>query len=302
MKYTYSYKGEVEVPPLGMVDDLICISECGHKAKMMNAYINCKTNSKKLQFGVDKCKKLHVGHTLEDYKCQDLSVDKWTEVEVQNEVTGEQELKDIFTGEQVMEQKEEEKYLGDLISVDGRNIKNIKARIAKGTGIVTKILAMLEGIPLGKQYFKVGTILRDSLLTSSMLFNSEAWYNLTCAELDLLETIDLSLLRQLLKAPKGTPKEMLYLELGLVPFRDLIRGRRLSFLYYILNEDSTSLVNRFFHCQFNNRTKKDWVSTILEDLKYLDLSDLSMETIKNMKKSEFLSILKQKIKTNHLKT
>ena len=139
-----------------------------------------------------------------------------------------------------MEQKEEEKYLGDLISVDGRNIKNIKARIAKGTGIVTKILAMLEGIPLGKQYFKVGTILRDSLLTSSMLFNSEAWYNLTCAELDLLETIDLSLLRQLLKAPKGTPKEMLYLELGLVPFRDLIRGRRLSFLYYIVNEDSNS--------------------------------------------------------------
>ena len=139
-----------------------------------------------MQFGVDKCKKLHVGHTLEDYKCQDLSVDKWTEVEVQNEVTGEQEFKDIFTGEQVMEQKEEEKYLGDLISVDGRNIKNIKARIAKGTGIVTKILAMLEGIPLGKQYFKVGTILRDSLLTSSMLLNSEAWYNLTCAELDLL--------------------------------------------------------------------------------------------------------------------
>ena len=44
-KYTYSYKGEVEVPPLGMVDDLICVSECGHKSAMMNAYINCKTNS-----------------------------------------------------------------------------------------------------------------------------------------------------------------------------------------------------------------------------------------------------------------
>ena len=75
----------------------------------------------------------------------------------------------------------------------------------------------------------------------------------------------------------------------------MIRGRRLGFLYYILNEDSNSLVNRFFHCQFKNRTKKDWVSTILEDLKYLDLSDLSMETIKNMKKSEFVNILKQKI-------
>ena len=45
-KYTYTYKGEVEIPPLGMVDDLICISQCGHKTAMMNAFINFKTNSK----------------------------------------------------------------------------------------------------------------------------------------------------------------------------------------------------------------------------------------------------------------
>ena len=35
-KYTYSYKGEVDIPPLGMVDDLLCISECGHRTAMMN--------------------------------------------------------------------------------------------------------------------------------------------------------------------------------------------------------------------------------------------------------------------------
>ena len=53
----------------------------------------------------------------------------------------------------------------------------------------------------------VGMILRESLLVSSMLFNSEAWYNLTNAELDLLETIDLAFLRQLLQAQKGTQKK-----------------------------------------------------------------------------------------------
>jgi hypothetical protein len=56
-KYSYAYKGEVEIPPLGMVDDLLCISECGHKTAMLNAYMNHKTNSKKLQFGAEKCKK-----------------------------------------------------------------------------------------------------------------------------------------------------------------------------------------------------------------------------------------------------
>ena len=145
-----------------------------------------------------------------------------------------------------MEQKCEERYLGDVISIDGRNIKNIKARIAKGTGIVRNIITILDGIPFGKHYFEVGKILRNSLLVSSVLFNAEAWYNLTSSELDLLETIDLSLLRKLLDAPRTTPKEMLFLEIGVVPLREIIRERRLGFLYYILNENPESMIYRFF--------------------------------------------------------
>ena len=49
-KNIYLYKGEVEIPPLSMVDDLLCITECGYKTTMSNAYIQCKTNGKKLQF------------------------------------------------------------------------------------------------------------------------------------------------------------------------------------------------------------------------------------------------------------
>ena len=89
---------------------------------MLNAYINVKTNSKKLQFGTKKCKQLHVGHVKDDFKCQDLTVDKWTEVKVHNDVSGEIELKDMFEGEHCMEKTEDEKYLGDVIATDGRNL------------------------------------------------------------------------------------------------------------------------------------------------------------------------------------
>ena len=81
-----------------------------------------------------------------------------------------------------MECKEDERYLGDIISTDGRNIKNIKVRVKKGIGIVKNILNMLEGIPFGKFYYEVAIILRNSLLVSSILFNCEAWFNLTKAE------------------------------------------------------------------------------------------------------------------------
>ena len=152
---------------------------------------------------------------------------------------------------------------------------------------------MLDGIPFGKYHFEAGVILRNSLLVSSMLFNSEVWYNVTSSELELLETVDLMLLRGILKAPKSTPKEMLFLELGLVPFREIIRRRRLGFLHYILTEEKDSMIFKFFESQRKNKTSKDWVTTVLEDMKKLNL-DMSFEEIGNMKKSVFLKIVKRK--------
>ena len=294
-RYTYAYKGEVDIPPLGMVDDLVCIAECGPKTAMVNSYINQKTSSKKLQFGASKCKKLHVGHSRKDYMCQDLKVEHWGEVEIKNDESGEIEVQDIFEGEKVMDETLDEKYLGDVISNDGRNIKNIKARLAKGKGIVKQIINMLEGIPFGKHYFEVGVLLRDSLLVSSVLFNAEAWYNMTAAELNLVETIDISLLKQILNAPRGTPKEMIYLELGCIPLREIIREKRLRFLHYILNSDPKSIVHRFFISQMKHKTKKDWVTTVLNDLKLLDLDHLTMDNITEMKKTSYIHLIKQKI-------
>ena len=48
-KYTYCYKREVDIPPLGMVDDVLCMSECGISTSIVNSYINYKTHTKKLQ-------------------------------------------------------------------------------------------------------------------------------------------------------------------------------------------------------------------------------------------------------------
>ena len=58
-------------------------------------------------------------------------------------------IEDVFDGEEIMEEKKDERYLGDVISRDGRNLKNIKSRVNKGIGIVKNILTMLEGIPFG---------------------------------------------------------------------------------------------------------------------------------------------------------
>ena len=112
---TYIYRGEVEIPPLSMVDDILTISECGYKTSMVHGYIKLKTDSKKWQFGASKCKKMHVGKYCESFKCQTLKVDNWRELEVTNEETGIETIEDIIDGDKVMESVKSDKYLGDII-------------------------------------------------------------------------------------------------------------------------------------------------------------------------------------------
>ena len=293
-KYLYKYKDDVPIPPLSMVDDILCVSECGYQTALLNSYLKCKTSTKKLQFGIDKCKKIHIGKTHEEYKCQPIYVDKWTEHEEENKKTGIIEIKDVFEGEEVMGDSNSEKYLGDIISKDGRNILNIKARLSKGKGIIKKILNILNCIPFGKLFYQIAILLRNSLLVSSVLCNSEAWFNLTNSDLKMIETIDIEFLRKILKAPVSTPKEILFLELGVLPLREIIKQRRLNFLFYLIHQKNESMLKRVFQSQMKNRTKRDWISTVLKDMEELDLN-LTFADIQKMSKGNWKDLIKRNI-------
>ena len=116
-----------------------------------------------------------------------------------------------------------------------------------------------------------------------MFCNTESWYNITKAEMNLFETIDEMLLRKILGATKSTAKEMLYLELGCLPYREMIRKRRLMFLYHILHEKQESMIYRFLEAQIQNPTAKYWVTTLKKDLDELNLN-VTFAEIKAMKK------------------
>ena len=54
----------------------------------------------------------------------------------------------------VMEEVVEDEYLGDVISIDGRNKKNIKKRLSRGLGIISEIMNLM------KQFFSVIIMLK----------------------------------------------------------------------------------------------------------------------------------------------
>ena len=279
-KYLYSYKGLVGIPPLAMVDDLACISTCGLETVQMNGFINAKTNIKKLQFGEKKCHKMHIGKKTE--YCPDLYIDSW-KVETLPETD---DKVDEYNGDYRIEDSDEERYLGDLLTSDGSNAKNIKARKDKGFGIVDKIMSMLDEIFFGPFSIEVGLIFRCSHLINSILLNSEVWYGLTKADVDELELVDNSLLRRILEAPACTPTPMLYLELGCLPFRYIIMTRRLMYLQYLLKEDENSLLHQFFKAQADDPIRGDWFVQVKEDMKSIKLN-ISLDEIKIMSKEVF---------------
>ena len=144
----YRYKEELEVDILGLVDDIIAVSEAGHKAQMINTILNLKSAEKGLQFGVNKCKVMIIGKELENVRNNKIYVDGWTEEYFENEATGDIELKEKYVGKIAVEEVKEQKYLGFILSSKGNNLANIQSLEKKSYGVIRTILTKLNNLKL----------------------------------------------------------------------------------------------------------------------------------------------------------
>ena len=227
--------------------------------------------SKKLFFSHLKCKHLHVGE--ECPFCPIL------------EAHGQDILKSM-----------QEKYLGDLIGDtiigDGCNEKNITNRRNKGLGLVAQIMSMLETVSLGHYLFETAMQLRESIFINGILFNSEVWYSLNKKQIKVLEDVDKLLLRRVLQTPVSTPSEALYLETGAIPISFILKGRRIMYLYYLLQLEECEMLSQFFYAQWNNPCKDDWTTMIQKDLDDLQIN-LNIDEIKSYSWSRFKDLVQK---------
>ena len=226
--------------------------------------------------------------------CSDLNIDTWDSVMKDFKSNSIWDLEDVIGPQHTLDTVFSTKYLGDIFQADGRQEMNIKERINRGYRSVKEIAAMLDEMCLGQFYFQSGNILRNSLLLSSLLTNSEAWYNVTSRQMEDLERVDEEMLRKILEAPSKTPKELLYLETGNIPLRYVIMGRRLNYLWYLLNEEDDSLIRQFLEAQISSPLKGDWYTTVRENMNHLEL-DISLEAIAATSKSTFKLMVKEAI-------
>ena len=145
------------------------------------------------------------------------------EIPVKQILIGEYEQEDIYEGKDIMQNEESEKSLGDIVTNDRKKEKNIRARVNKGRGIANDLLETLVKMLAGAEHHKTGVTLRNPILISSMLTNSESWYNITNANIVALQQVDEKLLRGILKSHRMTTRALLYLELGCLPLRYILK-------------------------------------------------------------------------------
>ena len=200
----------------------------------------------------------------------------------------------------VMNEVTEETYLGDIISNDGKNHKNIKHRMSKGIGIITQISNLLDMISFGPYLIEIALLLRDSMLINGILTNVEVWYNLTTNDIKEFENLDKTFLRKVLGVPGSTPSEAFYLELGILPVGTIIKARRLNYLHTILTGDKNGMLYAFFITQRHNPTRGDWTEQVKVDLEDFDIP-CSFEYIEKKSKNAFKRIVKMKAKEHAMK-
>jgi hypothetical protein len=272
----YKYKNISEIIPLAMVDDLLTISSCGYDTIEMNTTVNTLIELKKLKFHTpqegkkSKCHSLHIGKPSKC--CPRMKVHE-TEVDRVSEAM----------------------YLGDIITTDGKNSKNVKNRVSKGLGIVTEIMDTLNTVSFGEKYFEIAIILREARLINGILTNIEVWYGLQESEIKELEEVDKLLLRRVLQVPDSACIESLYLEVGLTPLRGIIKARRINHLHTLVRLEENEMLSKFFKAQWMHPIKNYWVNQVKEDLIDFDI-DMDLEQVKKQSKNSFKKMVKKKMR------
>ena len=271
----FLYKNVLNIVPLSFIDDCLGFSYCGAKTVELNAIMNTKITSKKLRLSQEKCNHMHFSKSSS--RC-------YTNLKVENAD---------------MKKTTESSYLGDLLNTNGSVDATIEQRRQKGVGICSQITGIVNGLSLGNFYFKIAFFLRESMLINGILTNSEVWYPLKDSQLDILQNIDLMLIRKLINGHSKTAKEGFYLETGLLPPKFIVMKRRLMYLHTILKRADNEITKQLYGVQKAIRTKDDWYRIVLENKKELKILH-SDDEIANMSKDMFRTLVKKSVESRAL--
>ena len=262
--------GTVIISSLAFVDDMLDVSLTWEDANESHENSVTFSFKKKMNHKSSKCKSLLTNKKKKD------------------------PLPELIIGEDVIENASTIEYLGDIFNSKGDNTDMIKDRIQRGTAAMISIEAILADLQLGTHTVSVYLLLYHSLFLSTMLFNSQAWSNLTKKDLENLQTCQLKMLKKIIGGARSTSNAFTFLELGVLPISYEIHKRQLSFLHHILNLDEEDPVKKMYNNMKQLPGEGNWCNCVAKLLEVYNIS-MGEEEIKSCSKEAFKRIVKKAI-------
>ena len=199
----------------------------------------------------------------------------------------------------VLESKETAPYLGDIFNSKGTNIDLINDRVKKGKTCIISSMSLCSDITMGIYAVETLLMLHKSLFIQVVLYNSQAWSNLTKADIKSLQTVQLKYLKRVFFAPSSTSNPLTFLETGILPIQYLIHARQLTFLHHILSLQDNDPVKRAYQQQLQYQMAPNWANEVASIRIVYELHENDSEVV-SLSKDAWKTILKKKIRAKAL--
>ena len=236
--YPYFY-GKTEIKSLEFVDDITDINDQHPAALLSNKIIQNVQDQKRLTFSAEKCEMLKINPTKTDSQAS-ISINGET-------------VKSVSCA----------RYLGDHFNVKGDNQKLCAERCSRAKGTIIELMAICREVVFGSRQIEVMLLLYRSVFLPRLLYNCEAWSNLSKNDIKSLQASQLSYLRCVMEVPKSTPVAALYLELGILPVKYEIEIKQLLFLKRILDKEANDPVLLSYQEMLKFGSEANWANNIL---------------------------------------
>ena len=259
-----TYYGEIKIENLLFQDDIVRFEDSEEGLNKANVILEIFENINKMEFHPLKTKVLKINTKSE---------------------------KEIKLGINKIGYVNEIKYLGDLISNDGKIDEMLKERKNSINGITAELVTILAQINVETE---IPAILQyiHGIIIPKLLVNSETWSNITMKNIETLEGILNKSLKRILKIPYSTPNMGLINELGILSIKNEITKRKINFLHSIINGK-----NKILKEILNQQTQlpgPTWIYDLKNTMNEMNIPT-SFHEIEQISKYKMKKLIKNKI-------
>ena len=203
---------DLKIAYLLWIDDVVSFALGTDEQWSVLEHIDNFAKDHKLRWGKEKCQVMKVGMHKKD------NINDWK------------------IGDMPINETKSYRYLGDIITDDGKNEKNLENRREKSISTTISV----KTVATNNIFNEIGTSvileLHETNTISALLTNCESW-TLTKKDLNNLEQIEIQSVKLLFDLPAHTPTPAIIFTFGLLYTTLRVQKRQLLYLWKVANRD-----------------------------------------------------------------